>query len=345
MRTSSSFDLSNTGDAATTPPAATSAGRVLVVEDSPANLALIERLLTREGYSVLTASDGVEALPIVERDKPDLVISDVRMPRRNGYDLCRAIKSQATTRFIPVVLVTALSSTHERIAGLEAGADDFIGKPFDAHELRARVRSLIRIKRGTDELDSAEAVIMSLALTIEARDKCTEGHCQRLAAMASALGGRIGLGADDLAALRRGGVLHDIGKVGIPDAILLKPGRLSADEFEQMKAHTVIGDRLCSQLRFLETVRPIVRFHHERLDGSGYPDGLRGDSIPLLAQIVGIADVYDALTTDRPYRAALAPAQALGELVAEAERGWRSIRLVTEFAALHAAGGLASVIL
>lgn len=321
-------------NAATPSAVAVGAGRVLVVDDSAPNLALLERLLTREGYTVLTASDGVEALPLVERNKPDLVISDVRMPGQNGFDLCRAIKARPATRLIPVVLLTALGGTHDRIAGLDAGADDFISKPFDAHELRARVRSLVRIKRGTDELDSAEAVIMSLALTIEARDKCTEGHCHRLARTASALGARIGLGADHLATLRRGGVLHDIGKVGIPDAILLKPERLTAAEFSQMKSHTVIGDRLCSQLRLLETVRPIVRHHHERLDGSGYPDGLRGDAVPLLAQIVAVVDVFDALTTERPYRNALSAEQALEELIAESHKGWRDVALVAEFVAL-----------
>jgi putative two-component system response regulator len=336
MRTSSPIDLPTL----MAPRRRVSAGRVLVVDDSSANLDLLARLLAREGYEVLTASDGVEAFPLVQGEKPDLVISDVRMPRCDGYALCRAIKSDTATRLTPVVLLTALSSATERIAGLEAGADDFVGKPFDAHELRARVRSLIRIKRCTDELDSAEGVIMSLALTIEARDRCTEGHCQRLASAAAALGAQIGLGADSLATLRRGGVLHDIGKVGIPDAILLKPGLLTAEEFEEMKAHTVIGDHLCSHLRLLEAVRPIVRHHHERLDGSGYPDALQGDAVPLLAQIIGIVDVFDALTTDRPYRAALPRERALAELRREVERGWRSRELVAEFTALCRGGGL-----
>jgi putative two-component system response regulator len=175
---------------------------------------------------------------------------------------------------------------------------------------------------------------MSLALTVEARDQSTEGHCQRLAHSAVALGSRLGLPSEDVSALQRGGVLHDIGKIGIPDAILLKPGRLTPEEFTQMKTHTVIGDRLCSQLRLLEKVRPIVRHHHERLDGSGYPDGLCGDAVPLLAQIVGVVDVYDALTTNRPYRGALSAEHALEELVAEVQRGWRDAALVSEFAVM-----------
>jgi putative two-component system response regulator len=289
---------------------------------------------------VLTARDGLEALPIIRIDRPDVVITDLMMPRQDGLELCRAIKADPTTRLVPVILLTGLDGAAERLLGLEAGADDFITKPFDAQELRARVRSLLRIKRYTDELDSAEAVILSLALTVEARDKCTEGHCQRLAHAAATLGVRLGLTAEEVANLKRGGVLHDIGKVGIPDAILLKPGRLTSDEFEQMKAHTIIGDRLCSQLRLLEHVRPIVRHHHERLDGSGYPDGLRGQAVPLSAQIVGLVDVYDALTSERPYRPALPPPEALTILSDEAHKGWRDPSLVQEFIALHEAGVL-----
>ncbi len=312
--------------------------RVLAVDDSPANLELLHQLLVREGYVVIQARDGEEALDIVKRDSPDLVISDVMMPRRNGYELCRAIKSHPLGRLIPVVLVTSLDGSRERIRGIDAGADDFLRKPFDPHELRARVRSLLRLKRYTDDLDSADAVIMSLARTVEARDASTEGHCQRLAVLAVGVGTRLGLGAQDLEALERGGVLHDIGKIAIPDAILLKTSRLTPAEFEQMKQHTIVGDRLCSELRLLRGVRPIVRHHHERLDGSGYPDGLRGDEVPLLAQIMSVVDVYDALTTARPYKAALSPSRAFDELMAEARRGWRDAALVEQLLALYAEG-------
>src|SRR5205823_3481830 len=206
------------------------------------------------------------------------------------------------------------------------------------HELRARVRSLLRLKRYTDDLDTAEAVIVSLALTIEARDASTEGHCQRLAAYATALGAALGLNDDDLAALERGGFLHDIGKVGIPDGILLKPARLTANEYTVVKQHTIIGDRLCGELRSLCRVRPIVRHHHERRDGSGYPDGLVGDAIPLLAQIIAIVDVFDALTTERPYKAAVSIERAYDELTREADRGWHRPDLVDAFIALWRAG-------
>jgi putative two-component system response regulator len=199
------------------------------------------------------------------------------------------------------------------------------------------VRSLLRIKHYTDELDSAESVIISLALTIEARDGTTDGHCQRLADYAAALGTAIGLELHEIAALQLGGYLHDIGKVGIADDILLKPGPLTPDEYERMKQHTVIGDRLCGELRSLRHVRPIVRHHHERQDGSGYPDGLQGDAVPLLAQIIGVVDVFDALTTPRPYKAALPVERAIEILLDEVDRGWRRRSLVETFIGLHPA--------
>ena len=311
-----------------------SAGKVLVVDDVAANVDLLKTLLTRDGYSVVTASDGEEALAMVAAEHPDLVLMDVLMPKLSGYDVCERIKRNPATRLTPVVLITALHERQHKIQGIDAGADDFLTKPVDPHELRARARSLVRLKRYTDDLDSAESVIMSLALVIEARDAYTDGHCQRLAAYATALGKALQLGEDDLAALFRGGYLHDIGKVGIPDALLLKPGRLSDGEYLRIKDHPLIGDRLCGELRSLRQVRPIVRHHHERLDGSGYPDGLKGDAIPLLAQIMGIVDVYDAITTTRPYKAAGTADRAYAELMQEVARGWRRRDLVDAFIAL-----------
>ena len=316
------------------------AGRVLVVDDIAGNANLVRSLLEREGYGVTIASSGLQALDAIARDHPDLILLDVMMPGLDGFEVCRRLKSEAGTRLLPVVLITALSNVDDRIRGIEAGADDFITKPFNALELRARVRSLIRIKRYTDDLDTADSVIVSLALTIEARDRSTDGHCHRLAGYAGALGAHLGLGEEDLAALERGGFLHDIGKVGIPDAVLLKPGALTSEEYEQIKAHAVIGDRLCGELRSLRRVRPIVRSHHERLDGSGYPDGLRGDAIPLLAQIMGVVDVFDALTTARPYKEAMSPECAEEELRREVERGWRRPDLVEALVGLRRAGRL-----
>jgi len=309
---------------------------VLVVDDLEANGRLMERLLSRDGYRLRIAHDGQAALDAIAEDHPDVVLMDVLMPRLDGFEACRRIKDNPATRLIPVVLVTALADTNSRIKGLEVGADDFISKPFSEPELRARVRSLLRIKHYTDELDSAESVILSLALTIEARDGTTDGHCQRLAGYAAALGTAIGLETPEIAALRLGGFLHDIGKVGIPDSILMKPGPLTVAEYSLMKEHTVIGDRLCGELRSLRRVRPIVRHHHERQDGSGYPDGLKGDAVPRLAQIMGVVDVFDALTTPRPYKKALPADQANAMLLAEVERGWRDRELVERFIRLDA---------
>jgi len=308
-------------------------GTVLIVDDLPANLLLMRDILGGEGYRVIEARDGDEALALVASETPDLVLSDVRMPNLDGFDFCRVLRAQMATRLMPIVLMTGLTESQDRLRAIESGANDFVTKPIDQAELRARVRSLMQIKRITDDLDSAETVLRSLALMIEARDAYTEGHCQRLAVYATDLGRQLRLPVEDLQALGRGGFFHDIGKMALPDAILLKPGALTPDEFERVKEHTVIGDRLCGDLRALHRVRAIVRHHHERLDGSGYPDGLAGDAVPLLAQIIGIVDVYDAMTTSRPYRSALTSEEALEELDREVDRGWRRSDLVAAFAA------------
>lgn len=319
---------------------ASSGATILIVDDLAVNARLLERQLAREGHRVLFARDGEEALDRVRQDHPDLVLLDVVMPTLDGFETCRRLKSDPHTRLVPVVLITALQGSEERVRGLEVGADDFLSRPVNTAELIARVRSLLRLKRYTDELDSAESLIMSLAMTIEARDASTEGHCQRLASYAVTVGRELGLGEEDLDALAKGGFLHDVGKVGIPDSILLKPARLTPDEERVMQQHTVIGDRLCGGLRSLRRVRPIVRYHHERLDGTGYPEGLKGDAVPLLAQITSVVDVFDALTTSRPYKAAMPLDEAHKELEREAARGWRNPEIVSLVLALSHAGEL-----
>jgi putative two-component system response regulator len=320
-----------------------SAGTVLVVDDVPANAQLLERLLTREGYLVHTARDGETALADVARMSPDLVLLDVVLPGLDGFEVCRRLKADPATHLIPVVLVTSLDERENRLRGIRAGANDFLTKPIDVQEVRARTQSLVRLKRCTDDLESAESLILDLALTIEARGAYTEGHCSRLARYATALGQQLHLGPDDLNALHRGGFLHDIGEVGIPDAILLKPAALTHAEYEIVKGHTVIGDAFCRELRSLRAVRPIVRHHHERLNGTGYPDGLRGDAIPLLAQIIAVVDVYDALTTVRPYKSALPAERAYQQLLVEVEHGWWRRDLVEEWIALAESRRLTSM--
>ena len=315
-------------------------GKIVVADDMAPLLETLSETLKSDGYDVYPASDGDIALSLVQSESPDLVLTDINMPSLNGIDLCRQLKENPSTRLIPVMLLTGLDGRSERLAGIDAGADDFLTKPVNTSELRARVRSLMRLKRFTDELDSAESIIISLAQTVEARDKYTGGHCERMAAYAATLGIHLGLTIDEVGALRRGGYLHDIGKVAIPDSLLQKAGPLTPDEFEVVKQHTTIGDRLCGNLRLLRMVRPIVRCHHERADGSGYPDGLGGSDIPLLAQIMGVVDVYDALTTDRPYRPALSREDACATLEQEAGRGWRRADLVREFTTLCRTGVL-----
>ena len=314
------------------------AARILIVDDEPPARRVMERLLVREGYAVSAEGSGEAALAAIQRDAPDLVLLDVQMSGLDGFEVCRRIKENPDTRLTPVVLVTGLHAREDRIAGIRAGADDFLSKPAHPDEVCARVASLVRVKRYTDELDSAQAVMVSLGLTIEGRDPYTNGHCQRVGRYAMLLGEYLNLSAAEVTALYRGGFLHDIGKIAVPDAVLLKPGPLDEQERTIIEQHPVVGDHLCSELRSLTTVRPIVRSHHERYDGSGYPDRLRGDSVPLSAQILSIADAYDAMTTLRPYHAALSTAEALEELRGDVRRGWRSAALVDAFTAVCAQG-------
>jgi len=316
------------------------AGKILVVDDEPGNISVLTRVMKRECYDVISAPNGELALDAVAKERPDIVLLDVNMPEVSGFDVCRHLKREAATRLLPVILITGLSASEDRVRGIEAGADDFLSKPFAIDELRARVRSLTRLKRYTDELESAESVILSLALTIEARDPYTKGHCDRLARYAVALGRHLGLDEEQRLALHRGGFLHDVGKVGVPDAVLLKPGPLTPEETARMQLHPVIGETLCGELRSLKNVRPIVRHHHERPDGSGYPDHLRGDQIPLLASVIGVVDAYDAMTTDRPYKGAFTPEVACRELRNEADKGWKNETIVEAFLELQQSGAL-----
>jgi len=305
--------------------------RVLVVDDTESVRSLFRRLLTSDGHEVVMAADGAAALDAVQQHRPDVVLLDVDMPTMDGLEVCRRLKSDPVTRLTPIVMVTGQTDLHDRLRGIEAGADEFLSKPVHPQELRVRVRSLSRVKHLIDALDSAEAAFMTLALTIEARDPSTNGHCERLARHAVRLGRALGLPDEDLDALHRGGYLHDVGKVGVPDSVLLKPGPLTPEEFDLMKKHPVIGESLCAPLQSLRRVRPIIRGHHERLDGSGYPDALRGDQIPVLAQVVGIVDVFDALTSERPYRTAMT-VEATGQyLLGEAARNKFSRKFVEAF--------------
>jgi putative two-component system response regulator len=310
-------------------------GKILVVDDYVPNANGMRELLAAAGYSVRVAHNGADALRLVAEEAPDLALVDVVMPGMSGVELCRELKSRPGTRLTPVVLVTGSQDRGHRLAGLEAGADEFLGKPVDVQELRTRVRSLLRVKHLTDELESTEAIMTMLGHIVEARDPYTEGHCQRLAEYATALGAALDLDSSDLDILNRGAILHDVGKIALPDSVLLKRGRLDPEELSLMREHPIVGDNLCRTVRSLARVRPIVRSHHERQDGCGYPDRLSGEEIPLLAQVVGVVDVFDALTTNRPYRTALPVPAAYEIMLAEAASGWCPVKLVHTFIDLH----------
>jgi cyclic di-GMP phosphodiesterase len=308
---------------------------VLVVDDHDANLSGLRQLLERDNYAVLTAKNGADAIRIARNESPDVVVVDVVMPGVSGLDVCTELKTGASTRLTPVVLMSGRNERDLRIQGMAAGADDFLAKPVDIEELSVRVRSLMRLKEATDALECAEVLFATLGRVIEARDPSTEGHCARLASYAKALGTSLGLSQSDLDTLALGGFLHDIGKISIPDRVLLKKTRLTDREYNLMKRHPVVGDELCGTVRSLEPVRPLVRHHHERLDGRGYPDRLSGDKIPLLAQIITVVDVFDALTTERPYRRALSVAAARRTMRMEAQEGAYSLDLVNRFLDVH----------
>jgi putative two-component system response regulator len=296
--------------------------RVLIVDDNEINLKLIEAILRDPAYEILTASSGEQALEIIQKDDVDLVHLDVMMPGLSGFEVCRRLKSRENTRLIPVVLITALDDLESRVKGMESGADDFITKPVNRIEIRARTHSLIRSKRQNNRLTNIENVLFSLASAVEAKDRYTQGHTTRVATMAMGLGKRMGLGEKELEALRIGGILHDIGKIGVPEGILNKPGPLDGPEWEVMKQHCDIGHRICNPLgKTLGLALEVIRYHHEKLDGSGYPDGLPAERIPLVVRIMAVADIYDALITKRPYRPALSRKEAFDILKNESGAG------------------------
>jgi cyclic di-GMP phosphodiesterase len=307
--------------------------RVLVVDDNPMNVELVADNLEQEGYAVERASSGEEALRKVDAASFDLVLLDVMMPGLTGYQVCERLKRDQKTRLLPVVMLTALDKREDKIRGIAAGADDFINKPFDRAELLIRVKSCIRTKRLTDDLETAESILVALGNAIDAKDTYTEGHAERVAHYSVAIGKQLGLPYEALRRLRLGGVLHDIGKIGVPEAILNKPGPLTTDEFAVMKKHPEIGERICAPLKSLREMLPVIRSHHERPNGSGYPDGLAGDEIPVEARIVCLADVYDALATTRSYKRAFTCERCIAILRDDTAKGLFDPLVVEAFAA------------
>ena len=257
---------------------------------------------------------------------------DIDMPRMNGIEVCRSIKNDPETRLIPVIMLTGFGDLENKIEALQAGADEFLNKPYNSLELFTRIKSLLRMKYFNEQLDNAEDVLFSMARAIEAKDVYTQGHVERVSNLAVELGAYLGLGEEEQDSLRKGGILHDIGKIGVPDNILNKNGPLTVEERMVIRMHPEQGARICEKLKSIRGAIPIIRHHHEKMDGSGYPDHLTGNEIPLLARILTIVDIYDALTTTRSYRKCLPHEMAMELLWEETNKGWWDKEIVAQFA-------------
>ncbi len=307
--------------------------KILVADDEKESANVLKEILKANGYDVTVASDGQEAMGHIRRNPRgyDLFVLDIFMPHVSGNEILIAVKSKEETRLTPVIMITGLGDEKDKIAAIDNGCDDFLTKPYSVTELLARVRSLLKMKFANDDLDGAENVIFSLARAIEAKDAYTQGHTERVSQLALSLGELLGLSKDEKDALFKGGILHDIGKIGVPDSILNKPGKLNDAEFEIIKKHPDIGAKICTKLNSIKSAIPVIRSHHEKLDGSGYPDGLKGDALPAVARIMAIVDVYDALTSTRSYRAAMPKERAIQILFKEADEGWWDKEILVEF--------------
>jgi putative two-component system response regulator len=276
-------------------------------------------LLAEQGYDIVEIGIGERAPELCLHLRPDLVLIDASLPDVSGFEVCRRLKEDPRNRLTPMLIITSFSAEQNFSRAQAAGADDLWEPRPSRWEALTRVQSLMQIKSYIDE--QAEAVLVSLAQSVEARDPYTRGHSERISSAAVGFGKKIGLSSDQIDALYIAGIVHDIGKVMVPDAVLMKPGRLDTDEMKIIRQHPVEGERICSPIKSLRRVLPIIRHHHERMDGSGYPDGLRGETIPLTARVLQIVDIYDALTTDRPYRAAFSAQQALATMFEESDLG------------------------
>lgn len=305
--------------------------KVLIVDDNTTNVELLLAQLRNYPYELQTAYDGEAALKSIENDPPDLVLLDLMMPKVSGYEVCQNIKTHKKTQFIPVIIITALKELEDKIRAIEMGADDFLMKPFNKVELVTRVKSLLKLKELYDDVDSSETIIFTLAEMLEAKDVYTRGHSERVSRYAVLLARYIGLNEVDQELIRRGALLHDVGKIGVQEIVLNKPEKLSQEELAHIRSHPARGCEICRSLKSLAPVLPIIRHHHERVDGRGYPDGISGNDLSVGPRVVSIADAYDAMTSNRPYRKGIQPAEALKIFERESGNGQWDPELVTQF--------------
>jgi putative two-component system response regulator len=306
-------------------------GHILIVDAMPHRRQSVRQALAGFENELIEAATTSEAIAAVAAGSVDLILIDLFAPEAGAVDFVKALRGATATRFLPVFVTATADDLEAEVRAIEAGANEFLVAPFRVQTFRARVHANLRHKAIVDSLDDSETILFSLAKSVEDRDPDLSQHCQRLALMGAALGVALNLPPADILALQRGGYLHDIGKISIPDRVLFKAGPLSPDEWETMKSHAERGERICSSLTSLNAVLPIIRSHHERWDGSGYPDGLRKEQIPLLARILQLADIYDALITSRPYKRAYTADEALTILRDETAKGWRDPELVAVF--------------
>jgi len=304
---------------------------ILIADAEEINRRLLKAIFKTAPYRILEARKASEAVSLLQSERIDLVILDLMLPEMSGPELCRWMRSNRPTQLVPVLMLTSVQGIENEIVGISSGADEYLIKPLHTAVVRTRVRAMLRNKALIDSLEEAETILFALAQAVERRDHSTGQHCQRLAAISVMLGEALGLPRSDLTALLRGGYLHDIGKIIIPDAILFKLGLLTTDEWDIMRSHPIRGEEICRPMKSLRPVLPIIRNHHERWDGSGYPDGLSGEDIPLLARILQVADIYDALITERPYKPAMSQQEAFNTMEEEVQRGWRDPELVPLF--------------
>lgn len=308
--------------------------KVLIVDDNRVNVDLLKAQLKAFPYQLDSAYDGDEALAKIQKSKPDLVLLDLMMPKVSGYEVCKQIKQNKETQFIPVIVITALSELDDKLKAIELGADDFLVKPFNKLELTTRIQSLLRLKELHDDVDTSEDILFSLVRALEAKDGYTRGHSERVAAHATKLARHMGFPEREVEILRKGALLHDIGKIGVREEILLKPGALTPEELAHIRIHPAVGSDICKPLRSLAPCLCVIRSHHERHDGEGYPDHLKGKDIPPLAMITSVVDAYDAMVTDRPYRKRMPTGQALKILENERNTGQWDPMVVEAFLGL-----------